>query len=368
MRASKLRKVSAFSRAQDGLRVQTVHGGVVTLLGVTVSLVLFLSELSQCMTVKRVQQMEVDTIRREQLHIVFNLTFPGLPCEALTMDVVDASGTYESDDTIRLARNGEVHKYTLDRDGRRLGRAEYVAPAHGGWGSLSPFILAIDQQDIDAVKAAIARHEGCNIFGWLDVDRLAGTLHFTVRQEALFVAYNMRDIFDLLVARHMEVLGDHVGQHPDAGQLNASHVIHTLRFGPPFPGMVNPLEGVARIDRKATGVDKYFIKVVPADYYSLWGRHTHTSLYSVTEYYQALGGGGAAADLSLGGEQPAVWFGFDTSPIRVVLRDTRAGVARLLVRLCAVVGGAFALTGLLDRSVHWAVCGLAGGVAARAAD
>lgn len=143
-------------------------------------------------------QMEVDTVRREQLHIVFNLTFPGLPCEALTMDVVDASGTYESDDTIRLARhsraaphrttqhsastaqlqaaparrrlccrrlcvrrrrNGEVHKYTLDRDGRRLGRTEYVAPNHGGWGSLSPFILAIDQQ----VRAA---RGGGPLRGW----------------------------------------------------------------------------------------------------------------------------------------------------------------------------------------------------------
>jgi hypothetical protein len=36
-------------------------------------------------------------------------------------------------------------------------------------------------------------------------------------------------------------------------------------------------------------------------------------------------------------------------------RDTRPGLLRLLVRLCAVVGGAFALTGLLDKLVHRAV-------------
>lgn len=42
----------------------------------------------------------------------------------------------------------------------------------------------------------------------------------------------------------------------------------------------------------------------------------------------------------------------DASPIRVELRDTRPGVLRLLVRICAVVGGAFAVTGLLDKIIE----------------
>jgi demethoxyubiquinone hydroxylase (CLK1/Coq7/Cat5 family) len=39
----------------------------------------------------------------------------------------------------------------------------------------------------------------------------------------------------------------------------------------------------------------------------------------------------------------------------VELRESRPGLLRLLVRVCAVVGGAFALTGLLDKLVHRAV-------------
>lgn len=42
----------------------------------------------------------------------------------------------------------------------------------------------------------------------------------------------------------------------------------------------------------------------------------------------------------------------DASPIRVELHDTRPGLLRLLVRVCAVVGGAFALTGLLDKVIE----------------
>lgn len=93
--------------------------------------------------------------------------------------------------------------------------------------------------------------------------------------------------------------------HPDASNLNISHTLHTLRFGPAFPGQAraalhgrrrrchrpclhwrfpgsthtvptappdapapadalqaNPLEGASQVDRKSTGVDKYFLKVV----------------------------------------------------------------------------------------------------------
>lgn len=37
------------------------------------------------------------------------------------------------------------------------------------------------------------------------------------------------------------------------------------------------------------------------------------------------------------------------------MRETRPGLLRLLVRLCAVVGGVFAVTGLVDRMTHAAV-------------
>lgn len=49
---------------------------------------------------------------------------------------------------------------------------------------------------------------------------------------------------------------------PDAHKLNVSHEIHGFHFGPPYPGQTNPLEGIRRIDRKANGIDKYFVKVV----------------------------------------------------------------------------------------------------------
>lgn len=54
-------------------------------------------------------------------------------------------------------------------------------------------------------------------------------------------------------------------------------------------------------------------------------------------------------------ELPSVVFLYDFSPITVTVTVKRRSLLHLLVRFCAVVGGVFAVTGLLDRWVHSAV-------------
>lgn len=48
--------------------------------------------------------MKVDTARREQLHLTFNLTFPALPCEALLMDAGDVSGKWQTESRMQVAK------------------------------------------------------------------------------------------------------------------------------------------------------------------------------------------------------------------------------------------------------------------------
>lgn len=42
---------------------------------------------------------------------------------------------------------------------------------------------------------------------------------------------------------------------------------------------------------------------------------------------------------------PSVWLLYDVSPISVVIQEKRRSFLHLLVRICAVVGGGFAVTG-----------------------
>lgn len=238
-------------------------------------------------------------------------------------------------------RDGEVHKWQLDHSGRRLHKAEYISPRD----SDNPFMVMLNAEDIEEVLAAVERLEGCNIYGWLHVHRVAGNIHFSVRPEAMMAVAENPNVLEALMQRHLDL--HHDLDHEHSRTLNASHIIHSLHFGPGFPGQVQPLDGVSRIDRKATGIDKYFLKIVPIEYRSLWGWSLQTNQYSVTEYYTPA--------LPESRMLPGVYFLYDTWPIKVKLQAARLGLLHTLVRVCAVCGGVWAVTSLTDKLVHRAV-------------
>jgi hypothetical protein len=155
---------------------------------------------------------------------------------------------------------------------------------------------------------------------------------------------------------------------------------------------------MAKPSLQPTQIQAPTAQVVPTNYLTLWGWRTHTHQYSVTEYYQRvrpqvrvcvhlLGAGQRDSGSKCVLEQsvqsvfsaphahgpcthqplhahfslptpmqdhtlPGLFFLYDSWPIAVTLRQTRPGLLRLLVRLCAVVGGAFAVTGVVDGLVH----------------
>jgi hypothetical protein len=310
--------------------------------------------------------MTVDLARRETMHLSFNLTFPALPCSTIYLEAGDISGKYMTETSVRSAKDGIVHKYTLDRMGRRLSAKEVTN--RGRLPNGLPFLMGlINEEEVHQIHDELRRHEGCNIDGWLELTRVASNVILGVKEEALMAVRDggndkqkedhaadtnikdkdkdKNDVATLLLKRHIEIGLD--GLHPDATALNSSHIIHRFRLGPSFPDQQHPLEGIQRIDRKATGVDKYFVKVVPTDYFSIWGRRLHTSQLSVTEYYHPI----------VDGERvmPGVYFMIDMWPMKVVLREKRLGVLKLGVRICAVVGGALAVTRLGHKLLDAAV-------------
>ena len=53
-----------------------------------------------------------------------------------------------------------------------------------------------------------------------------------------------------------------MGQIFETGaEVNVSHIIHDLSFGPTYPGVHNPLDGSERILHDTSGTFKYFLKV-----------------------------------------------------------------------------------------------------------
>ncbi|WVY93691.1 hypothetical protein V8G54_032779 [Vigna mungo] len=402
-----IKSLDAFPRAEDHLLQKTQSGALVSVIGLIIMATLFVHELGYYLTTYTVHQMSVDLKRGETLPIHINMTFPSLPCDVLSVDAIDMSGKHEVDlDTniwkrfivgVTLLRflvvliaadyQSEVVVLRMNRDGHIIGTEyisdlvekehthhKHVARVFSNASTLDsiilaltglfqslvpdlsfdgpscldaapvPFLLFDDHKDHDEhseqkihlqnldesteniikkVKEAIKNGEGCRVYGVLDVQRVAGNFHISVHGLNIYVA---QMIFD------------------GAKNVNVSHVIHDLSFGPKYPGLHNPLDDTNRILHDTSGTFKYYIKVVPTEYRYISKEVLPTNQFSVSEYYSPIN--------QYDRTWPAVYFLYDLSPITVTIKEERRSFLHFITRLCAVLGGTFAVTGMLDRWMY----------------
>lgn len=330
-----LRQLSAYAKPDSHLTKQTLHGAIVTVAGAALAIFLFINEMSHFWKLHRVTKMSVDLERRHDLAVNIDIVFPAVPCAVLSLDVLDISGTNENDAS--FAKGMQIHKMRLDPNGKQIGKTEYVTPqsqhvlGDGGGGSMVNVNVQQAMKHLTEMEEEEQQHEGCHLLGTMLVKRVAGRVHISVHQ-------NM--IFQLIP----QLLGDHHVPHI----VNMTHHINELSFGPHYPGRVNPLDGYDRLVRGPIfQAFKYFLKIVPTEYYNRLGHATETHQYSISEY---------STTITADGKQPAaVDFMYDISPIVVIVNDSPPSFLHFLVRLCAVIGGVFAVTRMTDRWVHWIV-------------
>ncbi|KAH9306857.1 hypothetical protein KI387_011261, partial [Taxus chinensis] len=326
-----LKNLDAFPRAEEHLTQKTPSGAIVSVLGLIIMVTLFIHELKYYLAVNTVHEMSVDVKRGETLPIHINITFPSIPCEILSVDAIDMSGKHEVDlDTniwkLRIHEDGHIigSEYISD-----LVEKEHTSHDHSGisdHGEDNKHLHGFGKDPekmIKEVKRALNDGEGCRVFGVLDVQRVAGNFHISVHGLNIVVA--------------QQIFGD--GTH-----VNVSHIIHDLSFGPKYPGIHNPLDDTVRILRDTSGTFKYYVKVVPTNYKYLSREVLPTNQFSVTEYFVQM--------KEYDRTWPAVYFLYDLSPITVTIREERRSFTHFITRLCAVLGGTFALTGMLDRWMY----------------
>ncbi|KAL8152195.1 hypothetical protein V2J09_009955 [Rumex salicifolius] len=328
-----IKRLDAFPRAEEHLLQKTQSGAIVSIIGLVIMASLFIHELRYYLSSYTVHQMSVDLKRGETLPIHINMTFPSLPCDVLSVDAIDMSGKHEVD----LDTN--IWKLRLNREGHIIG-TEYLSDLvekehshnhdhdinHHEDNKNKTHLQGFDEETentVKNVKEALANGEGCRIYGALDVQRVAGNFHISVHGLNIFVA---QMIFE------------------GSNHVNVSHVIHDLSFGPKYPGGHNPLDDTQRFLQAASGTFKYYIKIVPTEYRYISKEVLSTNQFSVTEFFSPM----REFDKSW----PAVYFLYDLSPITVTIKEHRRNFLHFLTRLCAVLGGTFALTGMLDRWMY----------------
>jgi len=186
-----------------------------------------------------------------------------------------------------------------------------------------------DADHTEAVRSGASemgeQGEGCIIRGVVLVNRVPGNFHISAHSQS------------------------HSFQ---PGKLNLSHSVGKMTFGRPLSASMLrllPTDVIAAYDALAGTVHvasgsntslEHYLKVVHTSH--LFGRRQiDTYQYTASSnYYQD------------GTALPSAVFSYDMSPMQVLVRRERQSFSAFLTQLCAILGGVFTVTGLIDAVLY----------------
>lgn len=173
--------------------------------------------------------------------------------------------------------------------------------------------------------------EGCNIYGYVEVPRVAGNIHFAPGRSFQHANMHVHDLMAFALQT-----------------FNVTHTINSFSFGTRVDeSLVNPLDKHTKVlePGQGNGMFQYYVKVVPTDYISKNGVVYNTNQYSVTEHFRSV-------SIERGSGLPGVFFFYDLSSIRVTIADQPKSFGHFITSLCAIAGGMFTVFGVIDSGIH----------------
>jgi hypothetical protein len=179
----------------------------------------------------------------------------------------------------------------------------------------------VEQCDRD--KKSIGDRETCRIIGDIETGFGRGELLISAGGDLQLPVHYKHDL---------TYFGDNV---------NLTHWIGNLRFGPDFPGLVNPLDNASWRQRgQGFWYYKYKTNLVPT-IVNQGGKKVETIQYSASFSEKGI-------TKTVSKRHPAIAFAFDTSPIAVTFKVEKPSIIGWVTGLLAIIGGGFTMAGLVD--------------------
>ncbi|KAJ3116014.1 hypothetical protein HDU96_010662 [Phlyctochytrium bullatum] len=363
-----IKELDAYAKPLDDFRIQTSAGAAVTLISAAIILLLLVSEFVDWQAVQVHPSLDVDRARKEKMTINLNITFPRIPCFLLSIDVMDVAGEHQNDvdHSIIKARLDpfgkliEEEKTSIGENGSEAEKAlavtsdpNYCGDCYGGippegtnccntceavrkayadkgWSFSNPDGVEQCIREGWTKKIKEQQNEGCNMYGQIQVNKVAGNFHFAPGKSFQQGSVHVHDLFS----------------YQSGEKFDFSHTVNSLSFGQKMD-FINPLDNVTKSVNNGAYMFQYFIKVVSTKYKYRNGTVVNTNQIAVTEHERDI------RDGKMGG-LPGVFFNFDISPMLVTYTEFKKPFSHFLTDVCAIVGGVFTVAGIVDSIIYTA--------------
>jgi len=164
-------------------------------------------------------------------------------------------------------------------------------------------------------------HEGCQLFGYIDVSRAPGTLHVS--------PHSARHSFDF-------------------SSVNTSHHVDHLSFGLELSArerarlprsvasQLTTLDGLWFVTSQKHETSEHHVNVMPTSFETPGAPPIETYQFTATSHFRTRD------------TLPSLLVSYDVSPIHAHIVDKAEAFSDFVVSLCAIVGGAVSVFGILD--------------------
>ena len=275
---------------------------------------LFLNEFINFNTYRTNSRMYVDVNRgSDKLKVNIDIDIDHIPCDLLAILTSDALGEKSID------LKGEITKSRLDKYGKKLDENKYE----------------IKDVNYDKVKLEMSNDEGCNLKGHFLVDAVPGTFYITS-------GYYGSIIQRLANERALKVNIQHKINQISFGEMNKNEI--WSNFGRDISKLSYGLSNIKKKNNQHIGVYQYYLKIVPTKFLTYSGKEINNYQYTYTSFGEY--------DIN---EMPSMYFKYDLSPITVEYKQYKETFLNFFINICAILGGVFTVTGIVDAIIHKSV-------------
>jgi hypothetical protein len=275
---------------------------------------LFLNEFINFNTYKTSSRMYVDVNRGlDKIKVNIDIDLNHIPCDILAILTSDALG----EKTIDI--NGTITKSRLDKYGKKLDEKKY----------------GIEEVNYDKVKTEMNNDEGCNLKGFFYVDAVPGSFQITS-------GYHGNIIVSLANERILKANIQHKINQISFGEFNKNEIWSS--FGKDISKLSASLSDIKRKNDVNSRIYQYYLKVVPTKFLTYSGKEINNYQYTYSSF----------AEFTLN-DMPSLYFRYDLSPITVEYKQYRETFLNFFINICAILGGVFTVTGIIDAIIHKSV-------------